>query len=67
MLALLGCTTTDCTYSVKVGSPNTQVTYTDSQGTVYEGTTDADGNIAVPCASADTIEQVRISLEQSLV
>jgi hypothetical protein len=67
MVALFGCATTDCTYSVEVGSPDTDVFYTDSNGQVYTAKTDSNGNVAVPCGSEDTIEQVRISMEQSSV
>ena len=67
MIALLGCTTSDCTYTVGVGSPDTKVSYTDSEGNIYEATTDSSGNVAVPCGSADTVERVRIALVESKV
>jgi hypothetical protein len=49
LVGLFGCAS-DCTQTVHVGDPDTVVTYTDSNGTTYQATTDANGNVAVPCS-----------------
>lgn len=67
MIALLSCGTPPCTYTVQVGSPDTDVTYTDSDGTPYTAKTDANGNVAVPCGTEDTVEKIRISIVNSSV
>jgi hypothetical protein len=67
MVALVGCTTGDCAYTVHVGSPDADVTYTDQNGNVYAAKTDSNGNVAVPCGTENTVEESKFIPEYNVV
>jgi len=48
-LMLFGCSDGGCTKKVNVGSAGSTWTYTDADGQSHQITSDADGNIDVPC------------------